>query len=82
MLALVVPELTHPFLKEGVNLTVERIVGILPKNQLICVVSDYSGEQFYKGAVWALDSKYILSFLATDVWLSDFYVIIEVLDYY
>lgn len=63
-------------------MTVKRVLGILPKNQMICVITERYAKRLYKGNAWALDSKYILSLLVTDLWCDPYqiYVFIQVVE--
>ncbi len=64
----------------GVNLTVKRLLAVLPRNKRISIFTEYKQELIFEGFVWALDSKYILSLLVVDVWPTPFDVYITVVE--
>lgn len=60
-------------------MSLERLLSILRRNTYINVLNE-GGDQLYKGPVWYLNSKYLLSCLVLDVYKDNFCIVIVIID--
>lgn len=60
-------------------MNLQRLLKIFRRNELIIVLNEYD-DVLFRGPIWWLDSKYILSCLVVDVYRQNFLLTIVVAD--
>lgn len=60
-------------------MTLERFLSIFPRNtRVIC--EDEEGNELYRGPIWWIDSKYLLSSLVVDVYRHYNYIVVVIVN--
>lgn len=60
-------------------MTLQRFLQIFPRNYRISVVGE-NGNKLFTGAIWWLDSKYLLSCLVVDVYIKNYLLYVVIVD--